>query len=295
MALEVESQSYMYNELTASEHVQKSVDRRMAEERRDAIEALRLARRQAASAAKASTTSRSSTTAHSNIVIPFKHNPLHDLESVVWVVIWLFVCSEFVQEDPALLDADEWSRILKNHAGFATRLFRQDIFRRNAMTTSTTLLNGFDTALPQVQQHAQALNAIRDALLKCFVAVDKQRKRTGEQVSFKNIVEFEIHHTIINALEDISLALSGDDLKINVSAWAEQRNKMRDAVVMPDDTEAPVAGTRRLLDGMQDGAATSNKRYKQHEGQSASSALVLSLPVPVPSEDSQPRAGKRRL
>ena len=162
------------------------------------------------------------------------------------------------------------------------------------MTTSTALLSGFDTALPQLHQPARVLDAARDALIKEFVAVHNKRKQTRAQVSFGEILESGIHLTLCENFTTIAdnLVLQGDDLKINTSAWAEQRNQMRDAP-LEQNSKGPTAGARRPSDDMQGGAVTSNKRHKQHEGQSASSAQALSLPVPVPLRNL--RSQKRRF
>ena len=221
--------------------------------------------------------------------IPFKHSPLHDLESVVWVVIWLFVCSEFVKPESyvkgsksnAKLDED-WTRALEYHAQFAKKLFRKERFRQNAMITSNALLSGFHMLLPQLLEPAKDLDAVRTALVKRFVAVHKQRKQTGEQVPFQDMISSGIHGAFVEFLfrTTVYLASPGRNLKIDASAWGQQRKKLRDAV-SEDVPEAPVTGTRRTLDKIQEGKVLSNKRAKLHRAQSASSARPTILSGPA--------------
>lgn len=285
MSLEVESQSYSYNEQTAlaqDDGDKKTIDRRIKEERSEARRAMLLARRHVASAAMSPTVPPSATTAQgipvSKVSIPFKHNPLHDLESVIWVVIWLFACSEFVKTDPAMSD-EEWTRITKYHALLARRLFREKLFRYNAMTTDTTLLDAFATTLPQLLKPAQELDAVRAALIKRFVTVQKQRRETGKQVPFEDMVNTDIHDIMFDSLEGVALNLT-DDLRIKVSTWAQQRKDMRESEEgeEEEEDEAQTTGTRRTSNAMRDGAVQSRKRTKTHRGQSATSAMPYSLP-----------------
>ena len=296
MSLEVDSQSYIYEELTAALQDEKESTRPTLKELMKAKRAELSALRQGRGVAQPPNSPRDATAARHTTSIPFKHNPLHDLESVLWVVIWLFVCSEFVKPDvdPEIPD-DVWAQIREDQGGFAKRLFREDGFRHKAMTTSTTLLGGFDTALPQLHRPAQDLDAARDALIKQFVAVHNKRKQTGEQVSFDDIIGSGIHAIMFKHFAEISVNLlrGGDSVKINTSEWSKQRNAMRDAALKPENNSAAPTGTRRASDNMEDGATTSNKRYKQREGQSASSAQALPLPGLVPSHNS--RVLRRRL
>ncbi|KIP01566.1 hypothetical protein PHLGIDRAFT_131208 [Phlebiopsis gigantea 11061_1 CR5-6] len=289
MSLEVESQSYSYNEQTAlaqDDGDKKTIDRRIKEERSEARRAMLLARRHVASAAMSPTVPPSATTAQgipvSKVSIPFKHNPLHDLESVIWVVIWLFACSEFVKTDPAMSD-EEWTRITIYYALLARRLFREKLFRYNAMTTDTTLLDAFATTLPQLLKPAQELDAVRAALIKRFVTVQKQRRETGKQVPFEDMVNTDIHDIMFDSLEGVALNLT-DDLRIKVSTWAQQRKDMRESEEgeeeeeEEEEDEAQTTGTRRTSNAMRDGAVQPRKRTKTHRGQSATSAMPYSLP-----------------
>ena len=301
MALEVESRCYIYSDLAAiveddEDPDDEDLDCQAAWElSRAARNAKLLARQNATGDAKSPIPKQSAAAvAHTKIAaVPFKHNPLHDLESIAWVVLWLFVCSKFVRTDSDM-PKDVWDETLENHARLATSLFRDETFRRNAMTTRTTLLDGFATALPQLLKPIQDFDKLRIALVKQFTAVDRQRARTGRQVSFEDMINGKIHHTMINFLEKTADFLIDNDLKIDVSAWADQRNKMRNAVPEDNAEASSPTGTRRPADGMQDGAATSSKRHKQYEGQSATSAQALSLPVPMLSRDRLPRRSRRR-
>ncbi|KIP06180.1 hypothetical protein PHLGIDRAFT_469946 [Phlebiopsis gigantea 11061_1 CR5-6] len=282
MSPEVENQRYIYNEVVAAvqgqlEGAQSTTNCHTLEEESEALVAsILLARRKASGAAKPPVPPQDATSVHDKISIPFKHNPLHDLESMIWVVIWLFVCSKFVKPTNPKLSEDEWASILDSHAKFSKRLFRDEGFRRDAMTTDGTLLDGFDTTLPQLLNPAKELDAVRVKLIAQFVAVHKQRKQTKAQVPFEDMISPDLHTTIIKFLERVALDLANadEDLAINVSAWAEQRKNMRDLVV--DD--APTTSTRRTSNALQDGASQSRKRPKTHRGQSATAARPYSLP-----------------
>ena len=286
MSYEVENQCYVYDEATGRERgkrTKKAIDRNARDEQIRAVRAMILAKddtQEDDTVLPTPASPHAETSAHDDNTVTFKHNPLHDLESVVWVIIWLFVCSEFVKpsgkDNKSNVKSDhDWTQTLKRHAQFAKKLFRKETFRRDAMFSSNILLSGFRTLLPQLREPAKALDSVREALVTEFVTAHKQRKQTGEQVPYEDMVESDIHATIIDFLLRTAtyLARPGRNLKINVSAWAQQRKKLRDAISedVPQQ-EASTTGTRRTLDMIQEGQVLSNKRAKLHRAQSASAA-----------------------
>ena len=153
MSTEVESQRYVYEELTGEEPtgIQKTklnaMDRDAFEKRtRAAVAAMLLARDGARGGVQghaqegvqddaqdgddlSNPTPPDVETAYRK-PIPFEHNPLHDLESVLWVVIWLFICSEFVEPKTNTNDRNlhaklhnDWTRALKFHAHLELSLY----------------------------------------------------------------------------------------------------------------------------------------------------------------------------
>ena len=279
MAFEVESQRYIYNEITAAVQHQGAIEWSDDE---DEVEAMRADILGLSKPIKPATRAPEGTAnKNSKATIPFKHNPLNDLESVVWVVLWLFVCSEFVDTPNVEIPDAVWTQTLQYHADLAKQLFRDKTFRQDAMATDGVLLAGLRAALPQLQGPAQALDTLRAALVGQFAAVQKQRKLTGEQVSFDDMIDCGIHKAMTKSLRKVghTLVVTNQNLTRNVSSWSQQRQeKPQDTVSNVAESDAPAVGTRRTFDHIQEDPVASNKRVKSHRDQSASSARAVSPP-----------------
>ena len=82
----------------------------------------------------------------------FRHNPLHDLESVFWVALWLVLCSEFAKNDPTKTE-EQWAGHMVAHGNFAADLFCDFNIRKDVMTSSSQyFLSHMTNLLPQVQE-----------------------------------------------------------------------------------------------------------------------------------------------
>ena len=71
------------------------------------------------------------------IGIPFRHNPIHDLESVFWVSIWILLCSEYPWKPDSKMTEDQWKGYLIKHGQLAAKLFCDTDYRRDVMVANS--------------------------------------------------------------------------------------------------------------------------------------------------------------
>ena len=155
--------------------------------------------------------------------IPFKHKPLHDLESAFWTGLHALICSDLVPI-PSVSEGI-WKLHVKESAKqvalLSNRASRASMLASDAPYTMQFLEN--TALLPQVRRALKQLGLMRKVLQKCYLEAESDLFGAG----FVFEVDQKIYNFIISLLHDIAKSLEGDkDLKIRVHGFAEQKAAM---------------------------------------------------------------------
>lgn len=193
----------------------------------------------------------------------FRHNPLHDLESVLWVSVWVTVCSTFVKNNLQTTD-EEWNRYLEHHGVFARQLFCDPSFRRSAMSSSPNLLAGFVGLIPELSWVALQLDKIKTSLLTRYEEAEERLDDPDYQIGFGKIAR-NLHNDMVELFDAIADELHDDDLKIDVQAQTQKRKQMQNLI------------TARSSKDPQDSDDRPRKVQKRYPGDIAPSASAVSL------------------
>ncbi|KIP01099.1 hypothetical protein PHLGIDRAFT_402742 [Phlebiopsis gigantea 11061_1 CR5-6] len=102
----------------------------------------------------------------------FQYNPLHDLESVWWVAVYVWLCSFPIRNDPKM-DQTAWNEKLTAHARLAARVFHEVSFRRSFLTSEKILTTHSAALLPSFRAIGVHLEVIRATLMATYLHVEK--------------------------------------------------------------------------------------------------------------------------
>ena len=138
----------------------------------------------------------------------FKYNPLHDLESVWWVAVYMWLCSYPIKNDPTV-DQAAWDEQLKAHAQLAARVFREHVFRRNFLTLKRTLTVSAAPLLPSFKAIGNELEAMRTVLTANY-------RLAEEDISAFDFQSAKYAYTdILESLSALQKSLAGEnDIKL---------------------------------------------------------------------------------
>ncbi|EKM48469.1 uncharacterized protein PHACADRAFT_77345, partial [Phanerochaete carnosa HHB-10118-sp] len=103
---------------------------------------------------------------------PFRHNPLHDLEFVLWLGLYVLFCSIFKRfADPYTAD-EQWIDYMKRRKAVAAKLFNSQIFRYQVVSTSTVFSEQLPGLHPQLQKICLVLEAFCELLVSRYAEVE---------------------------------------------------------------------------------------------------------------------------
>ncbi|EKM48777.1 uncharacterized protein PHACADRAFT_132197 [Phanerochaete carnosa HHB-10118-sp] len=85
-------------------------------------------------------------------VMPFRHNPLHDLESVLWLALYIVLCSTIEKWNADLPD-EEWANYSLARSRLAAKLFNDSVFRSEVIGVG----NAFCSSLAKLHPAIQAI------------------------------------------------------------------------------------------------------------------------------------------
>lgn len=216
----------------------------------------------------------------------FRHNPLHDLESVLWVSIWVTVCSTFIKNNPKITD-EEWGKYLERHSAFAAQLFGDPSFRRDAMSSSLDFLDGFNGLIPELSWVALRLDDIKSKLLARYKAAEKRLNDPNYQIEFEAVAG-KLHFKMVQVFGAISGALHKKDLKIDVQMQTQKRKQIQETLITAHSSP------RLSSEDPPDNDDRPRKAQKTHPGQIASSASAVSLDRSSRGVGAQNRTVKKR-
>ncbi|KIP01109.1 hypothetical protein PHLGIDRAFT_123659 [Phlebiopsis gigantea 11061_1 CR5-6] len=139
----------------------------------------------------------------------FKYNPLHDLESVWWVAVYVWLCSCPVKND-AKMDQAAWSERLQAHARLATRVFRNNDFRRSFLSVEDTLTEELELLLPSFAAIGEELDAVRETIMCTYLEAEEDTSMITFQVAE------HAYEDILDSLSAIQASLAGEkDIKLS--------------------------------------------------------------------------------
>ena len=204
----------------------------------------------------------------------FRHNPLHDFESMFWVAAWILVCSDFLKDGKAgsKMSDEEWQRRILYHGWFGRVLFgahnkRDEIMAREQ---SMEFLKGAEGLLGAVWNVAYDLNVFRTDLLREYALADKQRRDAAQDSPFSSMASDRLYGSLATLLRTgaTDLRRGGKDLIINTDTRHEKRMEIEDSIV-----RAFESGDQ---EDRKDGDEHRDKRSKTSGTASASSAALTS-------------------
>ena len=163
----------------------------------------------------------------SNTFIPFRHNPLHDLESIFWLALYLVVCPKLVRPEDSALTEDQWQKCMENSSVLASSFFNKPSERWRAFQSKTSFKNKLTTPLvPEVHAIITQLETLRQLLYNRYHEVE--RDMTDTITDFGVAKGLYLH--FITTFQNIAESLKHEPLKIRVNASTEQQDNIRTQV-----------------------------------------------------------------
>ena len=172
----------------------------------------------------------------------FRHNPLHDFESMFWVATWILVCSDFLKEGkvPSEMSEEEWKKCILHHAEFGRILFgsHNRRFALMASAQSTEFLDRAQSLLDPIWDVFYDLENFRKELLREYDTVSNQR-RDAKEVPFSEMASNKLYASLTALFNDDAeeLRRDGKDLTINIHTRDEKRLKIQESVAQAPELE----------------------------------------------------------
>ena len=196
--------------------------------------------------------------------VPFKHNPLHDLESVLWVALFVLLCSTYVQ-DRSISEA-EWQRYRDAHRELAKKLFCNQVYRYLAMSSPKRLLQDLDSLHPRIGEIARKLVInFGQVLVTRYRRIEEDLPEDGVRFSHAS----DLYSHFVTTFVDIAKSLKGNkDLKIAVHCVTAQRDLVQHSL------EQQVEKRPRSSDSEEAELSRSSKAPKLTDAAVASSSKI---------------------
>ncbi|GJE95027.1 hypothetical protein PsYK624_112060 [Phanerochaete sordida] len=200
----------------------------------------------------------------------FRHNPIHDLESVLWLGLYIVFCSILIRFD----DADEvsekdWDAYMKARKNTAAKLFNDPDFRPKMLLPSTAFRKELWNQHPRIAEICQVFNDVRRAIVEQYQRVES----TPGPITFEHASSGKIHNRIRDLLDPLAndaeyTRINGTLLKFARSPLmlAQQREEMQGLL-----NEKP-RGTKR---GISEGADEPRKKLREKTGTYTQDAYIL--------------------
>ena len=159
-----------------------------------------------------------------DVIAPFRHNPLHDLESVFWLALFILLCSTFVK-DTSISDA-QWQQYQTARRELARKLFSDREYRRIVMDSPDRFLQDINALHPQIREIARKLEInFGQVLVTRYREAEKDIPPGGIEFSVAN----DLYANFAVTLMDIEKSLRGSkDLKIAVHCISAQKELLQD-------------------------------------------------------------------
>ena len=142
--------------------------------------------------------------------INFRHNPIHDIESVFWLALYILLVCIIIR--PEKVSEKDHNAYVKAQRKFSYELFCNPVFRREIMA-GDGLLTQFPGALyPQVERAIMILDEVRMQIVQFYRKAEENLHQEPHEPDLENIEE--LFGVVSDLLGDISVMLAAKDLKI---------------------------------------------------------------------------------
>ncbi|KIP12353.1 hypothetical protein PHLGIDRAFT_113828 [Phlebiopsis gigantea 11061_1 CR5-6] len=146
---------------------------------------------------------------------PFRHNPLHDMESLVWLSLYLLLVGILVHAGDAT--PEELSEFTDKHRALARDLFTQKVTRRDVMNDMKRL-GALITAAslhPQAELVGAQLAMMTKSLIAAYIAAERT---LDEPIKFTVAKDNKLYENFRVHLREILRILVPNDLTVTVDA-----------------------------------------------------------------------------
>ncbi|EKM53991.1 uncharacterized protein PHACADRAFT_196429 [Phanerochaete carnosa HHB-10118-sp] len=200
--------------------------------------------------------------------IIFKHNPLHDLESLFWLAVYLVLCT-VLERPPDTLEGD-WQKYTDAHDKLAAELFHDIVARITVVTTDWGFAPRLNGLHPRVRAICQELEVVRSALTQAY----KLAERDPSYLTFEAIMSIELalpsdpetsmplHHLFASQFWSISGQLGGEhDIKFEKRLSLSGQRQLMEAL-LAKETATKVSGSRAGQDVESEESSRPRKKTK---------------------------------
>ena len=200
-------------------------------------------------------------------IVPFKHNPLHDLESLFWLGVYILFVGCLVKEGATSQTELANQTIAQNR--LAARLFRDPAIRTSSVLKPNIFRkeSGKAGLNPRVQKVADQLHEILKAIVAAFVDAEKD---LSVAISFDVAKRLKVYDTIRKCLATAGTLLNTCDITVAIDEVSVRRFKEAALIAIPED---PIPPSDSDSDSDNDPEALSHPAKRRKTNQAGSSAL----------------------
>ena len=220
------------------------------------------------------------------VCTPFRHNPLHDLESVLWLSLWLPLRSKLVK-DNAEISIQEWNDHMTAQSDLAEQLFQDKGFRNSVMDGDFLLASHAKETLPQVRQIIRKIDVFRQSLVSRYRQVERSIHKPGYKIGFDAAdgLYLPLHHRFAG----IAATLEEKGLFVDFAAEPNRTSLVGDKRRRAEATTTSTLGTQRSYD---DDDKPLSRVAKSRKIAYGASAGARSAPAAMHHPLSQKRSGQ---
>ena len=221
---------------------------------------------------------------HEGVV--FRHNPLHDVESVFWLSMFMLLVPEFenneLEDGKHKYSSKDFQHYMTAQHDLAWLLFHRNNVRVAAMMSSTWLRNHMHNLLPTVREVLGVLADMRDIIATTYQEAEMDLKPgSGETIQ----MDWTAHNDSICAQVTKIMAI----LKQKNLAFIKDVSKQRRRPVKPLQVIRSPKGNEEAVNEVHGGEASGinedqdgprKKMQKTHVGDDVTSSSRIQPPFP---------------
>lgn len=167
------------------------------------------------------------------ISTPFRHNPLHDLESILWLALYMLLCSDLVKKDSSITEED-WNQSMDAHGRLAAKFFTDKEYRARALGGEVHFEESLDTLLPEAQSVMLKLNQMRGLIVTRYHDVEQHLDKNS---SIRSDVAADICPMIKEILWNVTEYLRKNNFEIKVDGISRQKRILNEELVAKNVAE----------------------------------------------------------
>lgn len=200
---------------------------------------------------------------------PFRQNPLHDLESVLWLGLFVLFCSVLKRFADSDMTDEQWTGYMKRRKEVAAKLFNNETFRQQVIFMS----NAFSEQLPGLHPQLQKICLVLEAFCELLVSRYTEVERRPGPISLASTVTEEVYEDMSELFGIIAddpeyCRIGGKHIRFtrNPDDYSQQREEMQSVLhelqapphtasgldVAAEEDSSPPRKTRRIGPGPAD-------------------------------------------